>query len=228
MNKTYNLYCDESTHLPHDGNPYMILGYVSVAYPQVREAKRHIREIMKRHGFEGELKWTNVHEATLLMYQELIDYFFMTGICFRALVVDKRQIDLHRDDYSYEDFYFKMYFQLLHHGFDLNCRYNLYLDIKDTCSHHKLRKLHTILAHNTAIHRCQFLRSHEAVLMQLADVLMGALNYHLRMKSGTIGGAVVAKRKIVDKIQRWISTPLEQGTSLAEQKFNRFFIRLQK
>ena len=64
--------------------------------------------------------------------------------------------------------------------------------------------------------------------MQLADVLMGALNYHLRIKSGTIDGAVVAKRKIVDKIQRWISTPLEQGTSLAEQKFNRFFIRLQK
>ena len=58
--------------------------------------------------------------------------------------------------------------------------------------------------------------------MQLADVLMGALNYHLRMKSGTIDGAVVAKRKIVDKIQRWISTPLEQGTSLAEQKVQSF------
>lgn len=227
MNKTYNLYCDESTHLPHDGNPYMILSYVSIAYPQVREAKRSIREIMKRHDFRGELKWTNVHEATLSMYQELIDYFFMTDIKFRALIVDKRQIDQCREDYSYEDFYFKMYFQLLHHGCDLNSRYNLYLDIKDTCSHHKLHKLHTILANNTAIQRCQFLRSHEVVLMQLADVLMGALNYHLRMKSGVINGAVIAKRKIVDKIQRWISTPLEQGTSLVEQKFNRFFIRLQ-
>ena len=91
----------------------------------------------------------------------------------------------------------------------------------------QLHKLHTILANNTAIQRCQFLRSHEVVLMQLADVLMGALNYHLRMKSGVISGAVIAKRKIVDKIQRRISTPLEQTTSLFEQKFNRFFIRLQ-
>lgn len=32
-NKTFNIYCDESTHLPNDKKPYMLLGCVNVAYP---------------------------------------------------------------------------------------------------------------------------------------------------------------------------------------------------
>lgn len=24
MNKTFNIYCDESTHMVHDGHPYML------------------------------------------------------------------------------------------------------------------------------------------------------------------------------------------------------------
>ena len=39
MSKTFNLYCDESTHLIHDGHPYMLLSYISIAYPQIRLAK---------------------------------------------------------------------------------------------------------------------------------------------------------------------------------------------
>ena len=30
MSKTFNIYCDESTHLIHDGHPYMLLGYTSI------------------------------------------------------------------------------------------------------------------------------------------------------------------------------------------------------
>ena len=36
MTKTYNMYCDESTHLENDGQPYMILGYVSTPYNQLK------------------------------------------------------------------------------------------------------------------------------------------------------------------------------------------------
>ena len=31
MNKTFNIYCDESTHMVHDGHPYMLLGCTSIA-----------------------------------------------------------------------------------------------------------------------------------------------------------------------------------------------------
>ena len=39
MSKTFNIYCDESTHLKNDGHPYMILGYVSKTY--IYDKKEH-------------------------------------------------------------------------------------------------------------------------------------------------------------------------------------------
>lgn len=98
--KTFNIYCDESTHLIHDGHPFMVLGYVSIAYNQIDMAKAQIKEIKNKYGYRGELKWTNVHEATFQMYNELLDYFFMTDMNFRAVIVDKNQIDESRPEYT--------------------------------------------------------------------------------------------------------------------------------
>ena len=112
--KTFNFYCDESTHLEHDGHPYMVYGYVSIASNQIKMAKEQIKAIKKKHNFEGELKWTNVYEKTYPMYKEIVDYFFMTDMNFRAVIVKKSQIDNTRQDYTFNDFYFRMYFQLLH------------------------------------------------------------------------------------------------------------------
>ena len=73
MNKTFNIYCDESTHLPSDGHPYMILAYTRVPYNQIGELKESIKSIKAKYNFTGEFKWTNVHEATSDMYAELIE-----------------------------------------------------------------------------------------------------------------------------------------------------------
>lgn len=137
MSKTFNLYCDESTHLIHDGHPYMLLSYISIAYPQIRLAKEEIKAIKRKFNYTEELKWTNVHSATYKVYAELVDWFFMNDLEFRAVVVDKSQIDEKRADYSFNDFYFRMYFQLLHTKVDFQNRYNVFLDIKDTCSGEK-------------------------------------------------------------------------------------------
>ena len=51
MNKTFNIYCDESTHMVHDGHPYMLLGCTSIAYTQIRMAKDAIKDIKKKHGY---------------------------------------------------------------------------------------------------------------------------------------------------------------------------------
>ena len=54
MNKTFNIYCDESTHLPSDGHPYMILAYVRVPYNQIDELKESIKDIKAKYAFTGE------------------------------------------------------------------------------------------------------------------------------------------------------------------------------
>jgi len=225
MSKTFNIYCDESTHIKNDGHPYMLLGYVSIAYPQIKLAKEHIKAIKIKHKYEGELKWTNVHDATFLMYNELIEYFFLTSMEFRVVIVDKPQIETH-SDYTFNDFYFKMYYQLLHHITDLNNEYNVFFDIKDTCSHEKLYTLKKILTWDSPIRHFQFIRSHESYFVQLADILMGAINYNLRIKSGNLEGKVIAKRKLIDKIQELAEVSLDKTTPLYKKKFNLFFISL--
>jgi hypothetical protein len=150
----------------------------------------------------------------------------MTDMNFRAVIVDKSQIDETRPEYTFNDFYFRMYFQLLHHEIDLENTYNIYFDIKDTCSQEKLRKLKDILKWNASIRNFQFVRSHESSFLQLADVLMGAINYNLRMERGDIKGKVVAKRKIVEHINNHTSISLKRTSPLSAKKFNLFFITL--
>lgn len=222
--KTFNLYCDESTHLMHDHHPYMLLGYVSIAYNQIEMAKAQIKEIKERHGFKGEMKWTNVHESTYPMYKDLIDYFFMTDLNFRAIIVDKSQIDESRPDYTSNDFYYRMYYQLLHNEMNLENNYNVYLDIKDTCSGKKLRNLKDILKWNSSITKLQFVRSHESCFVQMADVIMGAVNYNLRLEKGDVEGKSLAKMKLVEKIKE--HGPITRTTPLNNKKFNLFFIKL--
>ena len=160
------------------------------------------------------------------MYKELIEYFFMTDMKFRAVIVDKSQIDDTREDYTFNDFYFRMYFQLLHHEIDLENTYNIYFDIKDTCSQKKLQKLKEILRWNASIRNFQFIRSHETPFVQLADVLMGAINYNLRIEKGDIKGNVIAKRRIVEIIQNHTPISLKLTSPKAAKKFNLFFITL--
>lgn len=226
MSKTFNIYCDESTHLIHDGHPYMLLGYISIAYPQIRIAKQEIKAIKSRHNYDEEFKWTNVHDATYKVYAELIDWFFMNDLEFRAVVVDKSQIDETRPEYTFNDFYFRMYFQLLHTKVDFQNTYNVYMDIKDTCSGEKLETLKKIMSYNSSIGRFQFIRSHESVFIQLADVLIGAINYNLRIEKGDVSGKVLAKRKIIGKIKKHSNISLNTTTPLSRRKFNLFFISL--
>ncbi len=226
MSKTFNLYCDESTHLIHDGHPYMLLSYISIAYPQIRLAKEEIKAIKRKFNYTEELKWTNVHSTTYKVYAELVDWFFMNDLEFRTVVVDKSQIDETRADYSFNDFYFRMYFQLLHTKVDFQNRYNVFLDIKDTCSGEKLEKLKKIMSYNSSIGTLQFIPSRESVFIQLADVLMGAINYNLRIQKGDVKGNVIAKLKLIEKIKRHSNISLNTTPPLSRNKFNLFFITL--
>ncbi len=222
MSKTFNIYCDESTHLQHDGKPFMIIAYVSCAYPQIKQHKEHIKLLRAKHKFKGEIKWSNVSKSQYPFYADVIDYFFATDLRFRAVVVDKRMIDETRAEYTYNDFYFRMYYQLLYHKMKPDFTYNLYLDIKDTNSQDKLVKLCDILNNSSNIRNIQFIKSYESYLMQMADLMMGAINYHIRGLH-----QVIAKNKLVEKIQSHTQINLNRSTRKDERKFNLFYIELQ-
>ena len=226
IEKTFNIYCDESTHLEHDGHPYMLYGYVSIASNQIKICKEQIKAIKEKYGYTDELKWVNIHDKTYQVYKELVEYFFMTDMKFKVVIADKTQIDETRPEYTFNDFYYRMYFQLLHHEMDLENTYNIYIDIKDTCSQVKLHQLREALKWNASIRNFQFIKSHESVFVQLADVLMGAINYQLRIQRGDIEGKVIAKRKIVDIINQHTAISIKPASPLSNKKFNLSFITL--
>lgn len=222
VNKTFNFYCDESSHLENDGKPYMLISYVSSAYNEVKTHTTFIRLLKQKHGFRGEIKWSGVSTSQYQFYADLIDYFFSTKLNFRAVIVNKSQIKSYGDTFSYNDFYYKMYYQLIHHKVSMEHSYNVYLDTKDTCGSKRIVKLKEILNYKYGtIRNLQIIDSKESLLMQVTDLIMGAINYYLRGDN-----AVVAKLKLIDKIMLHSKTPLTQSTPRGSDKFNLFFIDL--
>lgn len=182
MHKTFNIYCDESCHIEHDGKPFMFLGSISCAYPQVKRHTARIKELKDKHRFNAEIKWSNVSKSKIGFYIELIDYFFDTDLRFRSIGIEKSNIDYESFNCSYDDFYYKMYYLLLNYHIDTLDHYNVYLDIKDTLSARKVRKLREILNVKYGVFRnVQNIISKESLLMQLADFIMGAISYNANM-----------------------------------------------
>lgn len=223
MKKTFNFYCDESCHLENDHMPFMLLSYVSCAYNQTKIHNENIKRLKIKHSFKNEMKWSALSHSKYPFYSDLIDYFFATDLQFRAIVIDKSQIKNENFNKTYDEFYYTMYYHLLDKKIHFEYNYNIYLDIKDSQSALKVKKLKDILNKSSAsIRNLQNIRSEESLLMQLTDVLMGAISYHLRARN-----KVIAKNKIIEKIQAHSKLPLMQSTSVSANKFNLFFIDLE-
>lgn len=222
MDKTFNIYCDESCHIENDHKKYMFLGSINCAYPQVRRHTERIKELKDKHKFNAEIKWSHVSMSKIQFYLDLVDYFFDTDLKFRAIGIDKSQIRCDDFNSSFDDFYYKMYYQLLNYKVDTTNHYNVYLDIKDTLSAIKVRRLKDILNVKFGVFRnVQNMRSEESVLMQLADFLMGAISYNANFEQKQN----LAKVLILDKISKHANVSNLARTNYSE-KLNLFFIDL--
>lgn len=222
MKKTFNFYCDESTHIENDGQPYMILSYISTPYHLLKMHNKNIREMKLEHFYRGEMKWSSISKSQYPFYNQIIDYFFSNDLSFRAIVIDKSQLNHESYNQDHNTFYDKMYYQLLNKKIFPENYYNIYLDIKDTHSYKKAKSLKMYLERDyNNIRNLQIIKSYESELMQLTDVLMGAINYKLRGLN-----KVTAKNNIIEKIERICGKPLTEKTAKGEKKFNLFFIDL--
>ena len=227
MGELFNVYCDESCHLEHDHQPIMVLGAVWCMKDQVVLISKRLRELKVRNGMPRnfESKWTKVSGGKLSFYQDLLDYFFDDDhLHFRALIVpDKPTLDHVAFHQTHDEFYYKMYFDLLKVIIDPAHRYHIYLDIKDTRSRTKVEKLHEVLSNarydfaRTIVERIQTVRSHEVELLQLADLLIGIVSYVNRGLRGNAG-----KLALVERMKKRSGYTLTQTTLLRENKVNIF------
>lgn len=223
----YNVYCDESCHLEHDGHAAMVLGAVWCPLDKSREVSARISDIKNKHRLapEFEIKWNKVSPAKLEFYSDLIDYFFDNGdLHFRGYIANKRNLDHSRFNQDHDTWYYKMYFHTLAHILRPHARYRFYFDRKDTHSGAKLKKLHEVLCNNAydfrkeIIERVQAVHSHEVAQIQLADLLIGCLGFANR----TSDHASSAKNALVERVAKRSGHDLTRSTLPREEKFNVF------
>lgn len=227
MPEVINVYCDESCHLENDHQKAMVLGALWCRRDVAATVAERLREIKERHGLsrQFETKWTKVSPAKTQFFLDVIDYFFDDAeLHFRALIVpDKARLQHAAFSQTHDDWYYKMYFELLKVVIDPQFRYHIYLDQKDTRGTIKIARLHEILANahydfsREIIERIQTVRSHEVQLVQLADLLIGAVSYANRGLRTSM-----AKLTIVERIRRRSHYGLTQTTLLRESKLNLF------
>jgi hypothetical protein len=226
MIETYNIYCDESCHLENDRQQAMVLGAIWCPLEKCREISVQLREIKKKYGLSSnfEVKWTKVSPAKSQFYLDWVDYFFNNDdLHFRGLIVPDKSL-LRHERFSGQDhdvWYYKMYFDMLKVIFNPQARYRIYLDIKDTRGGAKVKKLHDVLCNNLydfsrdIIERVQQIHSSEVELLQLTDLLIGAISYTNRGLQANQG-----KVRLVDRMKERSRYRLTQTTLSKEQKVN--------
>lgn len=226
----YNIYCDESCHLEHDGEKAMVIGGIKCPRNFRKQIIRGIFDIKAKHSIppNSEIKWTKISPCNTDYFKDLIDYFFSCELLiFRAVVIDKEKLKHDQYKQTHNDFYYKMYFYCLSGLLEPQSSNCIYIDKKDTKGTTKIKKLKSCLdsAHDfnlTTIKRIQCVTSSELPILQLADLIIGAIGYNNR----EIEHGSAAKKEIVKHIQKKSGYSLKRSTILAEKKFNLFFINL--
>lgn len=225
----FNIYCDESCHLEHDGINVMVLGSIWCPQSKLKEINRRIQEIKARNGIkkEAELKWTKLSPSQQDAYLDLVNYFFDDDdLHFRAVVIpDKSKLDHKRFNQTHDDWYYKMYFEMLKHILAPRDRYEIYIDIKDTHSFRKSQKLKEVCCNSmydfssSIIERLQPIRSDEVQIMQLVDILIGATAYANRFFPSDKEKST-AKTSVINLIKRRSGYTLNKSTLYGDRKFN--------
>lgn len=204
----------------------MVLGAIVCPTNRSREVAVRLREIRAKHHIRAdfELKWTKVSPAQVEFYQEIIDYFFDDDdLNFRAVVAPKQALDHERFYQSHDDWYYKMMFYLIRNVLPARDEAFIYLDKKDTHGKEKIYQLRNVIANaefdfnRNNIRRLQIVESHHVGLLQLADLLIGAVNYANRNDTSS-----KAKLHLINRIRERSKVSLTQTTLPSELKMNIF------
>lgn len=228
MGNEINIYCDESCHLEHDNQKAMVLGAIWCPSEKRKGIFSRIREIKEEHNLPSsfEIKWNKISPGQLSFYMDIVNYFFDNNdLHFRAIIVaDKSQLNHEKFNQTHDQFYYKLYFDLIKAILEPTDSYNIYLDIKDTQGVQKVEMLHEVLCNNhydfnkKIIKKIQEVRSHEVELVTLADLFAGAISYVARGLNTSS-----AKLRIIEKIKERSAYSLENSTLYKENKFNLFY-----
>lgn len=225
----FEVYCDESRQdliaKKHSGQ-YFMIGSLWLPAEIREDVKAGITQLRQKHKVWGEIKWSKISPSKKDFYLALIDLFisYKEKLRFRCIAIESSKVDLGWHNHDKELGFYKFYYQLLHHWIlDLNT-YTIFCDTKTNRDPTRLKVLSGCLstANLTAkINFIQALPSHEVVLIQFTDFLLGAVS--AKMNDGTKSQA---KLEVITYLEQELHHKL-RPTVQREEKFNIFRIRLE-
>lgn len=223
-------YIDESCHLEHDHFPVMCVGYIKVPKSKVEDLKAGIKAIKREYGILHEIKWNTVSNTRVEMYKKLVDFFFVSEMEFKCVLVKYKDRLSHQsfNNGEHDNFYYKMIYYLLVNPYTNPIGMNVhrvFLDIKDTKGRAKLDKIQEVFSNKfhgeSPFLSFQHIRSHESQFIQLADFFIGAVTYKARNLQLLETGSP-AKKELVEYIETRSGYNLNEATEPGETKFNIF------
>ncbi len=221
----FNVYCDESCHLKKSDSDIMVLGCVWLPNNKVKTVTSDLRAIKQKHGFTRgfEFKWTQISPAKVDFYKDVVKYFFENeDLHFRGIVANKSKFSYKK--YNFDEIYYILYYYLLIYIISSDFQYNIYIDIKSkkrggikSCELHRVlsRRVHDF-SFSKIIKKLQIIDSKESEILQLADLLSGALGYYNRnLPLDSAKGSVVEYlKKLAHSDLKITSLPLEKKMNI--------------
>ena len=197
----YNVYCDESCHLVSNDSQYMLIGAVYCPKYKVKKANEYIEHLKENYNLSNkiELKWNKI---------------------------DKKKLDHKKYNQTENEFYHKAYYNMLKYIIIPGNSYNIYPDIKDTNSYYYHQVMLDYLrikmsdTNKKTIKKVQPIRSYEAPILQINDILIGALSYYYRNLSGNS-----VKLNIINEIKKLYQNDFDTSSYYSNTKFNIFIWR---
>lgn len=178
----YEIYCDESCWealCDKDSHLYAANGGAWITSEKRQEVKAYISDLKKKYGLHGEMKWNCICPKSVEMHKELVNFFFDDEqIRFRAICIKAAEVNHERFNAGNGELgFYKFYFQLIHHWMLMGNSYQVFVDYKTNGYQRRVKELGAILnnASTAELTQIQALPSEESVLIQLANVLTGAV-----------------------------------------------------
>lgn len=190
--RTPFVFLDETGSLNDKANRYFGLGMIKCMQPYYLD--HELRLLRQKNNFYDEIKWNTISKKKIPFIKKLIDiYFAIPGLKFSAVIINKDNIDF-KTEFNNDTYvaYQKFTESLLKNNLSKNEVLTVLADYITTPNHikfevdtkHFLNKEFERLA-IAGIYRID---SHAVNLLQVTDLLLGAVIYDYKMRNKLVKG----------------------------------------